>query len=87
MVAQSNDSAYPVLAATRSMLDARGWSGPLAEVALALAEQIDAGDDVGSALAALSRELRSVLTELAAAPVAKEDELDALRRSREQRRA
>lgn len=75
-----------VLASVRAELDQIGKSAsPMGAVALTLAARLDAGEDPGSAMAAMAKELRLTMTELnQAAPVAK-DPVDELKRKRERR--
>jgi hypothetical protein len=77
-----------ILASVRAELDALGKVGsPLGAVALTLAARLDKGEDPGSAVAAMAKELRATMAELARAPGAMADPVDELRRRREQRRS
>ena len=53
--------------------------------ALALAKRLDEGDDPGSAMAAMAKELRVVMNELLARAPAVADPVDELRKRRERR--
>jgi hypothetical protein len=68
-------------AATRAELAAVGRvESPAGQQALMLAERLDAGQDTGSGIAALSRELRATMVVAMADAHRVESELDKLRR-------
>lgn len=76
-----------VLAATRAELVALGkLDSPLGAVALTLAARLDQGQDPGSAMAAMAKELRVTMAELGRTGQAAADPVDELRRRREERR-
>lgn len=58
---------------------------PLGAAALALAARIDAGEDPGSAMAAMTKELRVTMTELTARAPAAKDPVDELQKRRAKR--
>lgn len=74
--------------ATRAHLARLGrLEHPLGLMALRLAQRLDgATADTGSSLAAVTKELRAVLTEAAAGVKVSDDPVDELRRQREKRR-
>lgn len=75
-----------VTAATKAQLDAVGRADThLGAVALALAERIDQNVDVGSAMAAMARELRMTMAELLQSAPALADPVDELRARRKAR--
>lgn len=57
----------------------------LGGVALKLAARLDAGEDPGSAMAAMAKELRTVMGELGRGAPAAADPVDELKRRRERR--
>lgn len=75
-----------VLAATRAQLDTIGRiDTPLGATALVLAGRLDAGADPGSAMAAMAKELRGIMSELLAGAPAVSDPVDELRARRKKR--
>lgn len=58
----------------------------LGATALGLAARLDRGTDAGSAVAAMAKELRAILTEMTRAAPAVNDPVDELRKRRESRR-
>lgn len=75
-----------VLAAVRKELKVIGKTAtPLGATAMRLAARIDAGEDPGSAVAAMAKELRATMSELTRAAVAVADPIDELRKRRETR--
>jgi hypothetical protein len=56
-------------------------------MALSLALRLDAAVDTGSAMAAVARELRSILTEMLGLAVEVADPIDELKAARERRRS
>ena len=75
-----------VLAAVREELDAIGkLTTPAGATALVLAGRLDAGEDPGSAMAAMAKELRATMTELTRSTPAAADPVDELKRRREER--
>lgn len=79
-----------ILAAVRAELEAQGQvATPAGATALALAERLDggAGTDPGSAVAAMSKELRMLMAELSKSPVAAGDPVDELKKRRQARRS
>lgn len=76
-----------VLAAVDAQLAAIGKEAvPLAAAAAVLAARLDAGTDPGSAMAAMSKELRTIMTELARTATAVQDPVDELLARRRARR-
>jgi len=59
----------------------------LGQMAVALAEKLAAGRDTGSAMAAVSREFRSVMDEAMRGAMIETDELDELAARRDSKRA
>lgn len=75
-----------VVRAAREALEAAGRLGsPLGAAALALAERVDSGEERGSALAAVVKELRATLAEATKDATAVGDPVDELRARREKR--
>jgi hypothetical protein len=75
-----------VTVAVREELERIGKAAtPMGATAMRLAGRLDAGDDPGSAMAAMARELRLTLAELSAHAPAVADPVDELRRRREAR--
>ena len=60
-------------------------STPLGAAALKLAGRLDDGDDPGSAMAAMAKELRATMAELTRTAAVAEDPIDELRKRRERR--
>lgn len=58
---------------------------PLGATAIVLAARLDAGTDPGSAMAAMSKELRAAMTELMRSAPAAADPVDELRQRRKRR--
>lgn len=84
--ARRGGGATPVLAATRAHLAAIGKEHtPLGETAIVLAARLDGGDDPGSAMAAMAKELRAVMNELSRSAPALKDPVDELRAKRKAR--
>lgn len=76
-----------VLGSVRTELEAIGKATtPLGAVALTIAARLDAGGDPGSAMAAMAKELRATMVELARSAPAAVDTVDELKRRREERR-
>jgi hypothetical protein len=76
-----------VLAAVEAQLASIGKeSGPLGAAALVLAARLDLGADPGSAMAAMSKELRTIMTELNRNASAVKDPVDELLARRKARR-
>ena len=85
-IEETSAPAAGVLAATKTQLRMIGKEAdPLGETALVLAARLDAGADPGSAMAAMAKELRTLLAELMAAAPAIVDPVDELRKRRERR--
>lgn len=81
-------SADGLLAATRAELDAAGRAGSHAgQAALLLAERVEFGENSGSAVAQMVRQLHDTMTRALADVVAEVDPVDELRSRRERRRA
>lgn len=79
-----------ILAAVRAELEAQGQADtPAGATALALAARLDGGvgTDPGSAVAAMSKELRMLMADLSKSPVAGRDPVDELRERRRARRS
>lgn len=77
-----------VVGAVTAQLEQIGKAGtPTGRAALVLAARLDAGADPGSAMAAMAKELRATMAELAKTATAMVDPVDELRRKREQRRS
>lgn len=75
-----------VLAAVRAELEQIGKAAsPGGAAALVLAARLDAGEDPGSAMAAMAKELRATMTELAQGAPAAVDPVDELKKRRERR--
>lgn len=75
-----------VLAAVKKELRAIGKTAtPLGATALTLAERLDDGIDPGSAMAAMAKELRATMDELARTAPAVADPIDDLKKRRERR--
>lgn len=75
-----------VLSAVRAELEQiRKTSTAGGQVALALAARLDAGEDPGSAMAAMAKELRATMVELTREAPAAADPVDELKRRRERR--
>lgn len=76
-----------VRAAVETHLAAIGKeTAPLAAAAVVLAARLDAGADPGSAMAAMSKELRTIMTELTRTATAQRDPVDELLARRKARR-
>lgn len=76
-----------VLAAVEAQLAALGKEAvPLGAAAVVLAARLDAGADPGSAMAAMSKELRTIMTELARTAAVVKDPVDELLARRKARR-
>lgn len=76
-----------VLAAVEAQLAALGKeAAPLGATAVVLAARLDAGADPGSAMAAMSKELRTIMTELNRNATAVKDPVDELLARRKARR-
>ena len=76
-----------VLAAVEAQLAAIGKeAGPLGATARILAARLDLGADPGSAMAAMSKELRTIMTELTRNATAVKDPVDELLARRKARR-
>lgn len=72
--------------AVREELEAIGKAGtPAGTVALTLATRLDAGEDPGSAMAAMAKELRTTMAELARTAPAQADPVDELKKRRQRR--
>jgi hypothetical protein len=77
-----------VLGAVEATLASIGkHTSPLAAAALVLAARLDAGVDPGSAMAAMSKELRTMMAELTRSTAAVSDPVDELKQRRRQRMA
>lgn len=75
-----------VLAATKAQLGGIGKvDSPLGAAALVLAARLDAGADPGSAMAAMAKELRTIMAELLQSTPAVADPVDELRARRKAR--
>lgn len=75
-----------VLGSVRKELDAIGKAEtPSGAAALVLAARLDAGEDPGSAMAALAKELRATMLELTRTAPAAKDPVDELRKRRDRR--
>ena len=76
-----------VLAAVEAQLAAIGKeTAPLGATAVILAARLDLGADPGSAMAAMSKELRTIMTELGRTATAVKDPVDELLARRKARR-
>jgi hypothetical protein len=76
----------PITATTRAAIDhADRWADPLANLAINLAQRIDAGQEPGSALANLAKALRDTLVALDPARPAGADPVDQLLERRVER--
>lgn len=76
-----------VLAAVEAQLVSLGKeSVPLGAAAVVLAARLDAAADPGSAMAAMSKELRTIMTELTRTATAAKDPVDELLARRKARR-
>lgn len=76
-----------VLTAVEAQLVSLGKEAvPLGTAALVLAARLDAGADPGSAMAAMSKELRTIMTELTRTAAAAKDPVDELLARRKARR-
>lgn len=76
-------TAGPMLAAARVELEAAGRSDTtLGQMVLSLAARLDAGQDTGSAVAALTRELRVTMEQALDGAPSAADELDELKARR-----
>jgi len=72
--------------AVRDELEAIGKAdSPMGTVALRLASRLDAGEDPGSAMAAMAKELRTTMAELTRSAPAAADPVDELKKRRERR--
>lgn len=72
--------------AVREELEAIGKAtSPMGTLALTLAARLDAGVDPGSAMAAMAKELRATMTELARSAPAAADPVDELKHRRQRR--
>lgn len=75
-----------VLASVRAELKVIGKVDcPAGAVALTLAARLDGGEDPGSAMAAMAKELRTTMTELTRSAPAVADPIDDLKQRRSQR--
>lgn len=75
-----------VLAAVRAELEAIGKGNtPGGAACLVLAARLDANEDPGSAMAAMSKELRTTMHELSRSAPSVADPIDELRNRRERR--
>jgi hypothetical protein len=76
-----------ILAAVEAQLAALGKeAAPLGATAVVLAARLDAGADPGSAMAAMSKELRTIMTELTRTATIAADPVDELLARRKARR-
>lgn len=83
-VVVDDETPGPVLAAALAELEGAGVaSTTLGRAALALARRLDAGEDVGSSMAAASRELRTLLELLTGDAQGERDPIDELKARRE----
>jgi hypothetical protein len=85
-VAESAASGSVTAATEAALVAADRLSLPVGQLALAYARRIDAGNENGSATAALGRELRAALDEALDGASTEVDVVDELRARREQRR-
>jgi hypothetical protein len=77
-----------IVAATRAELEAGGkLQSALGSVALVIAERLDKAEDPGSAMAAMAKELRATMAELAKLAPSVADPVDELKRRRQERRS
>jgi len=76
-----------VLATVEAQLVSLGKEAvPLGAAAIVLAARLDLGADPGSAMAAMSKELRTIMTELTRTAAVAKDPVDELRARRKARR-
>jgi hypothetical protein len=76
-----------VLRSVRAELRALGKEpSPLGAVALTIAARLDGGEDPGSAMAAMAKELRATMVELGRTAAVVADPVDELKRRRDERR-
>jgi len=79
-------AAPSVLTAVEAQLAATGKAtAPLGAAAVVLAARLDLGADTGSGMAAMAKELRTIVAELARAAPAVNDQVDELRKRRKAR--
>ena len=75
-----------VLSSVRAALEGIGKEGtPMGAAALVLAGRLDVNEDPGSAMAAMSKELRTMMVELTKTAAAVNDPVDELRQRRKAR--